>query len=144
MYGGNYHFLSFHLRRCCICNTHNQIGGPFHILVTYHLLSIQSRMGEILRYIFSYIMCFKSYYGNPILFPYVVSWILFRNPWIEAIIYLGKINSAYMPVSLHWYMVYLFVCHFLIELFPLNVLNSCVVLIFPSRGNLEDNLQLSC
>ena len=66
------------------------------MLVTNQIILIKSRIQEICIYSFSYIMHFRSYYINPILYPYSMSWIGFLSPQIEPILYLYTINSAIM------------------------------------------------
>ena len=55
------------------------------MLVTYQLLPIQSRTELIHTHSFLYISYFRSYYGNPILSPYVAIWVGFYLPQIEPI-----------------------------------------------------------
>ena len=50
----NYHYLDVHLSRYYMCNTYNLTSGLVNMLVTHHLLPIQSRMEVIPIYIYSY------------------------------------------------------------------------------------------
>ena len=44
---------------------------------------------------------FWSYYENPILSPYVTSWIGFQPPQIETVLYLCTIDLSFMPGYFH-------------------------------------------
>ena len=86
----NSYCLYFHLSWSYKCDIYNLITGPLHMLVTNNLLTIHSRRDLICTYNFSYITYFLSYYGNPILSPYITSCIGFRPPLIEPIYICAK------------------------------------------------------
>ena len=70
------------------------------MFVTGHLIPIHYRMEIISAYRFSYIMYFWSYYGNPVLSLYVMSWICFQPLQIKPIICNFKIKLSCMLGSL--------------------------------------------
>ena len=69
------------------------------MLVKNLLPLIQSRIEVIPRYRLSHMTYFWSYYGNPILPPYVMIWISFCPPLIKPILYLCTTNLTFMPGS---------------------------------------------
>ena len=107
--------------------------------------------GRNTQILFSYINYFQSYYGNPILSPYVMSWIGFRPPQIEPILYLCTIDYACITHFYvdNWYM-YLqwkpalssLYMSFSSDIVSVDILDSGVVLIFPSRVNHVDHRPL--